>query len=654
MGHVGGSSGWLGPAAGGDTVPDGRMSFRNRLTLFFVLIVVVPMVAVAFVLFRLIADNESGKSDAQLAASSSTAIALRDEAIAAADRGAVAVGRDTALAQALRSGDRAALTARASVLLKENGAQRVVLSRGGRPLVDVGSRTAIFPATRRLTDRGDQPVAQLQVSVQEAGDYAGRIKRVTKLDAVVQQVGGPLMAATIRGVDPAELPASRGELKLGGRTYESASFVDDGFLGARDKVSILSSKAVQSRDVRHGRLWAGGILAGFFVLAFTFALIVSRSLQRLIDALLQAARRLQEGEFGAEVATVGRDEFAALGQEFNKMSRQLAERVEELNRERARLQEAMRRIGETAAANLDREGLLEIVVRTAIDGLGAEAGRASVRPSVSAPLQQVVSAGRVEGLEQAIAAAEAKVLETGEPCEATLDGAAALSHPLHRGDDAHALVSGVVSVARRDRRFTEDEREFFHYLAAQAAVSIENVGLHETVERQAITDDLTGLSNRRRFQDALVTEVERSRRFAQPVGLVLLDLDDFKQVNDTHGHQQGDLVLREVARVLRETSREIDEPARYGGEELAVVLPGTDLEGAYNLAERVRIGIEELELPLLDGDGTLQVTASFGVATLPGSAEDMRGLVSAADDALYRAKRAGKNRTVRAEGSPQR
>jgi diguanylate cyclase (GGDEF)-like protein len=313
----------------------------------------------------------------------------------------------------------------------------------------------------------------------------------------------------------------------------------------------------------------------------------------------------------------------------------------------------MRRIGETFAANLDREGLLEIVVKTAVDGVGADAGRASVRPSASAPLEQVAITGSVDGLEEAVRAAEAKVLETGEPCEATVDDVAALSHPMRRGDDIHARVSGVVSVVRRARPFSVAERELFHYLAEQAAVSIENVGLHETVERQAVTDELTGLFNRRRFQEAMATEVERSKRFGQPVGLVLLDLDDFKTVNDTYGHQQGDLVLREVARVLRETSREIDEPARYGGEELAVVLPGTDLEGAYNLAERVRAGIEELALPLLDGDGVLRVTASFGVATLPGSADDMRELVAAADEALYRAKRAGKNRTVRAEASPR-
>ena len=134
---------------------------------------------------------------------------------------------------------------------------------------------------------------------------------------------------------------------------------------------------------------------------------------------------------------------------------------------------------------------------------------------------------------------------------------------------------------------------------------MENVDLHETVQRQAVTDELTGLFNHRRFQEVISTEVERARRYDQEMGLIMLDLDNFKRVNDTYGHVQGDMVLREVARVLRETSREIDEPARYGGEEMAVALPQTDLEGAYRFAERVRSRIEALELPLLEGDGTL-------------------------------------------------
>ncbi|MEA2276321.1 MAG: hypothetical protein QOI62_3104 [Solirubrobacteraceae bacterium] len=629
------------------------MSFRNRLTLFFVLIVVIPMVAVAVVLFKLIADNESGKADARLAAKQQTSIALYEEARTEADRAALAIGRDVPLARALRGNDRRALEARARELLRIQNVQRIVIRRGGSAMADVGNPAAIFPATRELVGDNQRSFGRLEVSVEQPDEYVGLVGRVTNLQTLVLRQGGPVVATTITGVDPARLPKTRGEVTVEGTRYDAAAFNTPGFLGESDRVVVLSPKDVESHAVQRSRLLAGGVLAGFFILAFTFAAIVSRSLQRQIDAFLVAARRLGSGDFATEVPTEGRDEFAALGEEFNKMSRQLAERLEELNQERARLQEAMRRIGETFAANLDREGLLEIVVKTAVDGVGAEAGRASVRPSTSAPLEQVALAGHVEGLEEAIRAAEAKVLETGEPCEASLDGVAALSHPMRRGDDAQARVSGVVSVARRDRAFTLAERELFHYLAEQAAVSIENVGLHETVERQAVTDELTGLFNRRRFQEAMATEVERSKRFGQPVGLVLLDLDDFKAVNDTYGHQQGDLVLREVARVLRETSREIDEPARYGGEELAVVLPGTDLEGAYNLAERVRIGIEELGLPVLDGEGALRVTASFGVATLPGSADDMRGLVAAADEALYRAKRSGKNRTVRAEGLPR-
>jgi diguanylate cyclase (GGDEF)-like protein len=216
-------------------------------------------------------------------------------------------------------------------------------------------------------------------------------------------------------------------------------------------------------------------------------------------------------------------------------------------------------------------------------------------------------------------------------------------------------VIGIVSVARNDRPFTHDERELFAYLTRGASVSVENVGLHETVKRQALTDELTGLFNHRRFQEVMVSEVERARRFGHELGLIILDLDNFKQVNDTYGHLQGDMVLREVARVLRQSSREIDEPARYGGEEMAVALPQTDLEGAYQFAERVRRRIEALELPLLDNKGTLKVTASFGAASL-GSAgsTDKDALVAAADQALYEAKRAGKNRTVRASAPDRR
>jgi len=207
----------------------------------------------------------------------------------------------------------------------------------------------------------------------------------------------------------------------------------------------------------------------------------------------------------------------------------------------------------------------------------------------------------------------------------------------------------VIALARESHPFSHREAELLAYLAGQAVVSIENADLHETVRRQSVTDELTGLANVREMHGALDRELERGRRHETPVGFVLLDIDNFKKVNDTYGHQQGDEVLQAVSSVLREASRDIDEPARYGGEELAVVLPQTDLDGAVLMAERVRRGIEALRIPLLDQPGEMSVTASVGVASVPSSASAKTDLIAAADAALYRAKRGGKNRVERAQ-----
>jgi diguanylate cyclase (GGDEF)-like protein len=126
----------------------------------------------------------------------------------------------------------------------------------------------------------------------------------------------------------------------------------------------------------------------------------------------------------------------------------------------------------------------------------------------------------------------------------------------------------------------------------------------------------------------------------------MLDIDDFKAVNDTYGHLQGDAVLRHVARVLRENSRDADSPARYGGEELSLILPHTDLEGAFAIAERIRAAVEGLRVARTDGGGVLRITASVGVTA--STVGDKDRLIADADGALYEAKRKGKNLTVSA------
>ena len=625
------------------------MSFRTRLTWFFIVIVIVPMIAVGIVLFQLVADSERGKSDARLGQAETSAQGLfRENQRRAAEAGRD-IGQSEPLAAAIESGDRAAIGERFTALAGELGVAHAVMTLNDAGRFEAGRGPAVAPSTTALLNREGEEVGQLEVAVVGAQRFAEDVANVTGLEAIIV-LGSRTLASTVPGTDPAGLPA-RGKVELQDRTYSLTSFTAPAFGDERGRVVVrlLADERDTEATITSDSLLVAALLVAFLVLAFAFALTVSRSLQSQIQRLLIAARRLGTGEFDIEVPTEGNDEFAELGSEFNAMARQLEGRLADLQVERTRLQEAIRRVGESFAKGLNRDALLEIVVQTAVDGIGADCGRATVREHAGGPLVERARVGDVGHYKQAIQAVEAAVLDVRDAAETNVNGAKAIAQPLHPSDGGDRVL-GVISVARNSRPFSNGEKELFNYLASQAAVSIENVDLHETVQRQAVTDELTGLFNHRRFQEVMTAEVERAKRFNSHLGLIMLDIDNFKSINDSYGHLQGDLVLREVAGVLLDSSREIDEPARYGGEEMAVALPQTDLEGAYQFAERVRQRIEAMEIPLVDGGGSLHVTASFGAAALPESATtDKDALVAAADSALYRAKRAGKNRVVRAQ-----
>jgi diguanylate cyclase (GGDEF)-like protein len=217
--------------------------------------------------------------------------------------------------------------------------------------------------------------------------------------------------------------------------------------------------------------------------------------------------------------------------------------------------------------------------------------------------------------------------------------------PLRAGE---TTVGTLVCGARKPDALPESAQRELSMLALQAAEALVRTRLYEQMERLATTDGLTGLLNRRTFNAQLTARLREAQRYRRPLSLLLLDVDHFKKVNDTYGHPAGDAVLRGVAQLAQQQARETDLVARYGGEEMALVLPETDARGALVIAERIRATVAAAQHPT--EQGALKVTLSVGVATWPGAGEDAAGLIESADRALYRAKQGGRNRVEAARG----
>jgi diguanylate cyclase (GGDEF)-like protein len=271
------------------------------------------------------------------------------------------------------------------------------------------------------------------------------------------------------------------------------------------------------------------------------------------------------------------------------------------------VRDAVALVGETLAATHNPDALLPVILQAAVEATDAVGGSITVFDTVLA----------VRGSTPADAV---EVIEV--PLEVSQGRSAVMR-----------LYSGTTS-------FGPAAKDAAAWIAAQALIALENARLHGQVQRQAVTDELTGLANRRRFLAQLEAEVTRSRRNGSPLGIILADLDDFKRVNDTYGHDVGDEALRSFAAILEGTVRDVDLPVRLGGEEFAVLVPDTDLEGAALLAERIR---QELEASRPHPSGAqYQLTASFGVSCFP-SAATAEDLLTDADRRLYEAKHRGKN-----------
>ncbi len=612
------------------------MSFRKRLGLFFILLVAIPMAAIAVLAVNVTGDSQAGKADARLSVGLAAAIAAYEDQVAAA--GDLVTERllvDSEVLGALDSGDsRRIRTATGAAGAQAGLEQLTIVTPDGAELRAIPSPDAVAIATVNTNGTGGR--FQFRASLLGPSEYVSDVARLTGLDVILVGAGGQRASTSQPAIDPLPAAGDSIDAAVGGIDVRAAA----GSLGD-DANRVVVVSELEGGGLLDSRPAVALLILIFVGLALGLIAVLFRTLQGQIEAMLSAARRIGDGDFSQRIPVVGADEMAGLASEFNRMSERLEAQISELRHQRDELTQSARRLGKAAAEGLDRESLLATIAETALSACEAEYVRIVLADGTLIERPEEM---RGSARDAADAAAGRAGREAARVVARREDGHA-LGAPLGRGSSRDG---SAIAVARTGRPFGEPEREMFLYLLDQAAASMKNITTHERVSEQAVTDELTGLQNNRAFREAIDREAARAERFKHPLSLIILDLDDFKAVNDTHGHLQGDEVLRAVGRVLASEPRGIDQAARYGGEEFVVALPETGVAGALEVAERIRARLEAESIPMLEGGKAMRVTASLGTATMPGDADAVRDLFRAADEALYEAKRTGKNRVVAA------
>lgn len=520
-------------------------------------------------------------------------------------------------------------TRRADATL-EAGLRSVVAAYGAR--VEAASRDArevtADPAFRLALQKGDSAaLARIRAAHPDVAIVVGEngsavvTPKVKIDDALVRSLDGGLapsdtlvavrngriVAGAGTGKALALDPARAAKVTVGDATYRGLKTVPL----AREQGTAFAVLIPQSSIDSAARLSEGRLLTALILSLIVFAVVtylLGRSIVGSLSRFANAADAIARGNLSERVEVRGRDEFAQVGIAFNHMADELEHRLRELETERTRVREVTARFGEALMATHEPAQLIQIVVESAVEATDAAGGL--------------------------VLGPEGELARAGDPDA----GSEKIAFPLRVGS------TDFGSLVLSSDTFDAEQVEAAASLAAQVVVALDNARLHRLVERQAMVDSLTGLANRRSLEETLRSELARAARFGDSVSVVLADLDKFKGVNDRYGHAAGDEVLKAFAEALRQTVRESDVAGRWGGEEFALVLSGTDAEGGARFAERARAMIENTGVEMPDGS-KLHVTASFGVASFPES-RGLRELLDAADAALYEAKREGRNRVV--------
>ncbi len=664
------------------------MSLRARLTLFFFGIAIVPLVLAGVLVRVAILREVDRRTDIKLTGDAQALAAAWNGAAQLAALSTHQAAQDLA---GILDDPRRSTAELESAIAKERadrGLDYLVVTRTGDGVLSSIEPPTLLPGAPAIdaaTVLDPGPLAPILLTGQNPLDrggtevlrvYGGVFVDQTEAVALAQAAGGVgfevrigrrTLVSSLSSVVP--LPAAgEGGFELTGRRRGLYTAIGVK-AGAEKAVAVVNVLQGDIAGLQAAILMVvfGSVLVASF-LGFGLHRMMSEPIRRLADqasAVLAGAPALAGSE--ASVPTSA-DEERVVASTLSAMSEHLQQYATELSQSREELRQSLARLGTTLRSAHDQHGMLAVAVDSAALSLGAEAGVIYLPHPSNAYLFAEVTRGTVpldapvamgSGV-AGVAASEARTVlwpsagapkpGSGEPQTTT-----AIAAPVVRGDRLIGVVAlyGRVSGAP----FSPEDVETLAAFARETAVAVENV---EEAERLSMTDPLTGTGNRRFLEMTLLREIERARRYGREFGLLMVDIDRFKQVNDDHGHLRGDEVLVEVVRRIESAVRSgVDTVARYGGEEFVVVLPETDATGAMTAGERIHTVVRERLLPAVTGaevtanggihesaEHAFRVTVSVGCSSFPGDGTTSDDLIRAADRAMYVAKRAGGDRAA--------
>jgi two-component system cell cycle response regulator len=665
------------------------MSLQRRLTLFFVLIVIVPLAAAGFVVNRVIVDESGRRAVLSLHPALDVTVALYNERLDRAEPSTqAAVESEPDLGRMLQTEDVSAIENLFERELRASAGLDFLLAStpDGEPLAFASNPSSFVPGQPEPTGsdieaaapgggRGFYRTAPIPIRVEGVGQVGAVIgglwldedllAAATRTDVELSFAHeGTIFATTAPLSGPARIDVNFDDTfdaEIGEPAMAEAVDLSDG-------LSLVASTPSAANDSLARRVLTSlVVLIVFAMLGITaLAYLLARLITQPLEELARGANLVSEGYFDYEFpARSSRDEVGRLADAFRDMTRRLRQTINQLSSSRDQLQRAVMRTGQTLRSTHDMNQMIESILSTTADAVEADAAILWRFTPTRDELYPAIGQGVTVDQMPRLKVGEGMVGHVGEratalvmPPESASDGGLryarqepafpmAAAVPLYTQD----RIIGVLAAYRRDlgRRFTREDLDTMTFLVEQGGVAIENVLLHEEAQRLSITDGLTGTWNRRylymQFKQVLAT----AQRFDRLFSVLMLDLDNFKDINDNYGHQRGDAILVEFSHRVSTMLREVDTFARYGGEEFVCLLSETDEDGAITTAEKIRDSVKSEPFGGMD-EHLLNVTVSIGIAAYPQHGESAQTLIESADRALYQAKQTGRDRVTTPEG----